>query len=129
MMERSDEGIVRVFAVETSHDSNAEKRMEVDIPPNKRPRNRTGRYGIVMQKQAKIYVMQKTRQSFLRPLHRVSRIVSRRRAGEDILLVRPYAHQRSSYTSGHEAGDEQHCNHPLGQLILFAVERVHIRAL
>ena len=51
-----------------SHDSKAEKRMEVDTPPSSLPKRSIGTEGKVMQTQDNVYVIQNTRQSFRRPL-------------------------------------------------------------
>ncbi len=67
-VERSAEGRESEFADEISHDSKEEKSIDVENPPSKRPKKRMGMYGIVMQMQEIVYVIQKTRHSFLRPL-------------------------------------------------------------
>lgn len=53
---------------EMSHDSNTEKSMEVDVPPKILPNRSTTKWGTVIQMQDSVYVMQKTRHNFLRPL-------------------------------------------------------------
>jgi hypothetical protein len=42
IVERSEEATPAVVEAEMSHDSNAEKRIEVDTPPMRRPRRRIG---------------------------------------------------------------------------------------
>jgi hypothetical protein len=68
MADKSAEGSDADEAEEISHDSNAEKRMDVDTPPRKRPTRRMGRRGKVMHTHARAYVMQKTMQRRRRPL-------------------------------------------------------------
>ena len=68
IVERSAEGRPEAPAEETSQDSKAEKRIEVENPPSRRPMKRTGTRGIAMHTQESVYVMQKTRHSFLLPL-------------------------------------------------------------
>jgi hypothetical protein len=51
-----------------SHDSNAEKRIDVEMPPRMRPAIRIGNTGIWMHTQARAYVTQNARQALLRPL-------------------------------------------------------------
>lgn len=69
IVDRSDEGSVKDVAEDISHDSNAENNIDVDIPPRTRPHRRTGSQGNIMHTQASVYVIQKARQSFLRPLY------------------------------------------------------------
>ena len=68
MVERSAEGRPAEVDAEMSHDSKAEKRMEVDAPPSTLPKRSVGTEGMVMHAHASVYVMQNTRQSFRRPL-------------------------------------------------------------
>ena len=68
MVERSADGSPAEEEAEMSHDSNAEKRMEVETPPSSLPKRSVGTEGMVMQKHVRVYVMQKTRQSLRRPL-------------------------------------------------------------
>jgi len=49
MVERSVEGRPEEVDAEMSHDSKAEKRMEVDIPPSTLPKRSVGTEGMVMQ--------------------------------------------------------------------------------
>jgi hypothetical protein len=67
-VDSSDCGSPREEDEDMSHDSKAEKRMEVEIPPRTRPKSKTGSHGTRMHKHAMVYVMQKTRHSFFRPL-------------------------------------------------------------
>ena len=68
MVDRSADGRPADEDAEISHDSKAEKRMEVDTPPSNLPKRSVGTEGMVMQKHAKVYVIQNTRQSLRRPL-------------------------------------------------------------
>lgn len=68
IVERSAGGSPADEDAEISHDSKAEKRIEVDIPPSILPKRSVGREGMTIQIHARVYVMQKTRQSFRRPL-------------------------------------------------------------
>ena len=68
MVERSADGSPAEEDDEMSHDSKAEKRMEVDTPPSTLPKRSVGTEGTVMQTHASVYVIQNTRQSLLRPL-------------------------------------------------------------
>lgn len=68
MVEMSPEGSAAELADEMSHDSNAENKIEVEIPPRTRPQSRVGIEGTVIQRHARPYVMQKTRHSLRRPL-------------------------------------------------------------
>lgn len=68
MVERSAEGRPEEVDAEMSHDSKAEKRMEVDVPPSSLPTRSVGTEGMVMQAHDNVYVMQNTRQSLRRPL-------------------------------------------------------------
>lgn len=43
MVDRSPEGNAADVDAEMSHDSNAEKRMDVDMPPKMRPKSNVGR--------------------------------------------------------------------------------------
>ena len=67
-VERSADGSPAEEDAEMSHDSKAEKRMEVDTPPSTLPKRSVGTEGMVMQTHASVYVIQNTRQSFRRPL-------------------------------------------------------------
>ena len=75
MVERSADGSPAEEDAEMSHDSKAEKRMEVDTPPSSLPRRSTGTEGMVMQKHVRQYVIQNTRQSLRRPLYEIVSIV------------------------------------------------------
>jgi hypothetical protein len=68
MVDKSAEGSDADEAEEISHDSNAEKRIDVDTPPRGRPRRGMGRKGRVMRTHEREYVMQKTMQRSRRPL-------------------------------------------------------------
>ena len=68
MVERSAEGNAAEVADEMSQDSKAEKRIDVENPPSRRPMNRMGVERIITHAQERVYVMQKTRHSFLLPL-------------------------------------------------------------
>jgi hypothetical protein len=91
MVERSDWERAIEEEEDMSHDSKAEKRMEVDMPPRTRPIRSVGSQGNNTQMQAIVYVKQKARQIFLRPLYwnqlKVKAIVG----PEDVLLVCPYS--------------------------------------
>jgi len=54
IVERSAEGSAAEFADEMSHDSNAEKRMDVETPPRTRPQRRTGMDGTMIHAQARV---------------------------------------------------------------------------
>lgn len=68
IVERSAEGSPADVDAEMSHDSKAEKRMEVDAPPSTLPRRSIGTEGMVMQTHVSVYIIQNTRQSLRRPL-------------------------------------------------------------
>jgi hypothetical protein len=71
MVDRSGDGSPAAPAdedAEMSHDSKAEKRMEVDTPPSILPKKSVGIEGMVMQTHDRVYVIQNTRQSLRRPL-------------------------------------------------------------
>lgn len=68
MVEMSPDGSAAELADEISHDSNAEKRIDVEMPPSTRPKRSVGSEGTVIQRHARPYVMQKTRHSLRRPL-------------------------------------------------------------
>jgi hypothetical protein len=68
IVERSAAGSAAEVDAEISHDSKAEKRMEVETPPSTLPKRSVGIEGMVMQTHASVYVMQNTRQSLRRPL-------------------------------------------------------------
>jgi hypothetical protein len=55
---------------EISHDSNAENRIEVEMPPRTRPKRRIGSQLKRTHAQVIVYVMQNARHTFLRPLPR-----------------------------------------------------------
>ena len=71
MVERSVEGSPAELDAEMSHDSKAEKRMEVDAPPSTLPKRSKGTEGMVMQAHVSAYVTQNTRHSLRRPLRMV----------------------------------------------------------
>ena len=54
MVDKSAEASDADEAEEISHDSNAEKRIDVDTPPRKRPTMRIGRKGKVMHMHARV---------------------------------------------------------------------------
>jgi hypothetical protein len=54
MVKRSDCGRAWDIEADMSHDSKAEKRMEVGIPLRTRPTSRTGRKGTRMQRHAQV---------------------------------------------------------------------------
>jgi hypothetical protein len=54
IVERSAGGNAAEFAAEISHDSNAEKRMDVDTPPRTRPHRRMGMEGTIIHAQARV---------------------------------------------------------------------------
>jgi hypothetical protein len=68
MVERSAEGKPAAPADEMTQDSNAEKRIEVENPPSRRPMKRIGTEGMAIHAQEREYVTQKTRHSLRRPL-------------------------------------------------------------
>jgi hypothetical protein len=68
IVERPAEGKPAALAEEMSQDSKAEKSIEVEKPPSMRPINRIGMEGMAIHAQDRVYVMQKTRHSFFRPL-------------------------------------------------------------
>lgn len=51
ILDRSEEGSPAVLADEMNQDSKAEKRIEVENPPNKRPMTRIGTNGVKMHMQ------------------------------------------------------------------------------
>jgi hypothetical protein len=69
IVERSDCGSPIDVDEDISHDSKAENRIDVEIPPRTRPKSKIGSHGTRMHKHAIVYVMQKTRHSFFRPLY------------------------------------------------------------
>jgi hypothetical protein len=68
MVDKSVDGRPFDDDAEMSHDSKAEKRMEVDTPPSSLPKRSVGNEGMVMQTHASVYVIHDTRQSLRRPL-------------------------------------------------------------
>jgi hypothetical protein len=68
MVERSADARPAEEEAEMSHDSKAEKRIEVDTPPSSLPKRSVGTEGMVMQKHVRVYVIQNARQSLRRPL-------------------------------------------------------------
>lgn len=68
IVDRSADGSPADEDAEISHDSKAEKRMEVDTPPSILPKRSVGTEGMVMQTHVRVYVIQNTRQSLRRPL-------------------------------------------------------------
>ena len=112
MVERSVDGSPAEEDAEMSHDSKAEKRMEVDTPPSSLPKRSTGTEGMVMQKQVRVYVMQNTRQSLRRPLSVEIEIVSivDFQSVLSLLLIRPYANQRSCHSCRDKTSDEENGN-------------------
>jgi hypothetical protein len=68
IVERSAEGSPAEVDAEMSHDSKAEKRMEVETPPSTLPKRSVGTEGMVMQTHASVYAIQNARQSLRRPL-------------------------------------------------------------
>jgi len=54
IVERSADGRPAVVADEMSQVSKAENRMDVEMPPKRRPKNRTGMEGMLMHAHAKV---------------------------------------------------------------------------
>ena len=54
MVDKSAGGRPSEVEEEMSHDSKAEKRIEVDVPPRILPRRRMGKEGMEMQRQARM---------------------------------------------------------------------------
>ena len=110
MVERSAEGSAAEEDAEMSHDSKAEKRMEVETPPSNLPKRSVGTEGTVMQTHVRVYVIQKTRQSFRRPLGIVKYCGSFQINVKSLLLVRPNTNQRSCQSCRDETSNEENCN-------------------
>ena len=68
MVESSGDETPEEEAAEISHDSKAENRIDVEIPPRTRPTYNIGSAGKNVQTQAKAYVTQKAKHTRLRPL-------------------------------------------------------------